>query len=126
MFERCRVCVRGQWWREDFSQQGHPGTQRPRLDSQDAALQRDTGSEVSLGSFGGSVRACVCVSEMEGAPALVVPSSYTSTDVRACVCLRALDRVTCNTEMDPSGQAFSGQVPVDTRRKRERDDDEGR
>lgn len=28
-------------------------------------------------------------------------------------------------KMDPSGQAFSGQVPVDVERKKEREDDEG-
>lgn len=78
-------------------------TQRLRLDGQDAALQRDTSSEVNLGSFG-ETRVW-----MEG--------------VSVCVMCEHVYVSACagwgytQLKMDPSGLAFSGQVPVDGERK---------
>ncbi|KAI3367873.1 hypothetical protein L3Q82_026708 [Scortum barcoo] len=42
----------GQWWREALCQLEDSGTQRQRLDGQDAVLQSDSSSEVNIASFG--------------------------------------------------------------------------
>lgn len=84
-----------------FCQQGIWGTQRLRPDGQDASLQRDTSSEVSLGSFGElhgcGWRVLVCV---------LCRLNHKRWCVSMCMCLHLLGGATHGAKWIPVDKCF--------------------
>lgn len=118
VFKRCWVYVRGQWWCEAFCQHRVCETQRLRVNGQDAALLRDTSSEVNTDSFREScVFVCVYVLSLLNTHTAVCEHVYVS----AC----AGWGYTWH-KIDPSGQSFFRTSPCGQRERESKGDgDEG-